>query len=215
MLQLNSKELKSFRNTLALWHVADFKLADEICQKNNRVKAIQTLIESNNQMIEKIVNKESGVMKSLEELTIENKTYESKIEAENEALAKLKEEFDKDIAKGRALVSEDLIKAIKEYLSNIYDDSKEVELLTTLAKWFENQGAKVDKVDDVKPYIRALGQKKNGAKAKVKTVSHNGLQSDKALVDIFLGAICDEPNMKKVLPVHKFVTIIEKKTSNK
>ena len=41
--QFNATSAKSFRTTLAKWHNATFKIADELLAKNDRVKALRTL----------------------------------------------------------------------------------------------------------------------------------------------------------------------------
>lgn len=212
MMQLNTTTMKNFRNSLALWHIADFIIADEVCQKNARVKSYQTLIASNTAMIEKIQNGEKSVLKSKDELSAEITKWESAINAENESIKKFRTEQEKDLKKGYDLVSKELMDAIRGYMGNIYDATKSAELVSALVKWFTDNGAKDADAESVMPYIKALGLKKASARQKCINGTHNAVQSDKAIRDIFLGAICDEPNMKKVLPIHKFVTIIEKKS---
>lgn len=212
MMQLNTTTMKNFRNSLALWHIADFVIADEVMQKNARVKSYQTLIASNTAMIEKIHKGEKSVLKSEKELSAEIDKWESAINAENESIKKFRTEQEKDLKKGYDLVSKELMDAIREYMGNIYDVTKSAELVSALVKWFTDNGAKDADEESVMPYIKALGLKKASARQKCANGTHNAVQSDKAIRDIFLGAICDEPNMKKVLPIHKFVTIIEKKS---
>lgn len=213
-MQLNGKESKKFRDILAQWHIATFKLSDAICKKQKNIKAIQTMIESDNEILEKVLNGES-TLKTEQELLAEIKMFEEKIEGENTILANLRAEVKEDIAKGRELVDANLLGAITDYLGDIHNDDLEEQLLSVIVDWFKNNGINSADMDNVKPYIRALGQKKASARAMAKTSKHNAIPSKVAMTDIFLGAICDEPSMNKMLPLYKWETIIEKKTKNK
>lgn len=213
-MQLNSKELKGFRNTLALWHTADFKLADALCKKQRNVKAIRTMIESDNEILEKVRNGES-TLKTESELLAEIESFNKKIEEENAIIKALHSEIDADIKNAYALITSELMIAISNYLSDIHNDENEELLLTELAKWFKSNGAKDATNDNVRPYIRALGQASASARKKAMNKKHNVTPSNNTLKKIFLGAICDEPSMLKELPLYKWETIIEKKTSNK
>ena len=210
-MQLNSKTMKNFRDTLALWHIADFVIADEIMQKNARVKSLRTLIDSNNAMIEKITANTNTVTKSLSELQSEIAEWSAKIDSENATMAEFRKEQEKSIKKGYELITAELLTAIKNYLSDIYNNVYETELLNALVTWFSDNGAKDADAESVRVYIRALGLKKGSARSKCKDGKHNSMQSDNAIRDIFLGAICDEPTMQKVLPIHKFTTVIKEK----
>lgn len=215
MMNLNVKTMKNFRDNLALWHIADFVLADELCQKQARVKSLQTLIQSNKDMIDRLEKGDKTVLADKDTLVSEIADYESKIKTENEQMTKLREEQTVDLKKGRDLVTTELLDALNEYMADVYSDDVEQKLLDTLVEWFKNNGASDCDVDSVKPYIRAIGVKKASARVKAKTNRHNSAQSKVATIDIFLGAICDEPSMAKLLPIHKWTTIIEKKTSKK
>lgn len=211
MMNLNVKTMKNFRDTLALWHIADFFLADELCQKQARVKSLKTLIASNETELQKIADGNKTV-KSEDDLRAEIADYESKIKSEDEQMAKLREEQTVDLKKGRDLVSTKLLDALNDYMADVYSVEIEQKLLDTLVEWFTDNGASDCDTDSVKPYIRAIGVKKASARVKAKTNRHNSAQSKVATIDIFLGAVCDEPSMAKLLPIHKWVTVIEKKT---
>ena len=89
--QFNTTSAKSFRATLAKWHNATFKIADELLAKNDRVKALRTLIDSNNALIDKLNNGESIIGdKSLTDLQSEIDTWNTSIQSENDAMAELR-----------------------------------------------------------------------------------------------------------------------------
>lgn len=212
MMNLQATELKAFRKTLALWHISDFKLADEICQSQNRIKNYNGIIDTDMDLLDKLSKGESGVLKTESELKEDVKDMLTRIESEKQSLSKKREECDKDLDKGYALVTDALMDAIKTYLVDIFSAKAESDLLNALVKWFSYNGAKDADIDSVRPYIRALGQKTNSSRGKAKTNKHNKVDTDKNIKKIFLGAICDEPKMANVLGTHKWVTIVEKKT---
>src|SRR5574344_256643 len=83
--QFNATSAKSFRTTLAKWHNATFKIADEILAKNDRVKALRTLIDSNSKLIDKLNNGESIIgNKSITDLQSEIDTWNESIKSEND-----------------------------------------------------------------------------------------------------------------------------------
>lgn len=212
MMNLQATELKAFRKTLALWHIADFKLADEVCQLNDKKKSWEDSINTDNALLEKLAKGENGVVQSEEEIRAHIQTCENMVAKLKAEYDKKKEECDKNLDKGYSLVTDALMDSIKAYLSDIFSEKAESDLLNALVKWFSDNGAKDADVESVRPYIRALGQKPNSAKGKVKTNTHNKIDTNTNLKKIFLGAICDEPKMSNVLGSHKWVTIIEKKT---
>lgn len=213
MMQMNGKEFKVARDTLALWHIADFNKADETITKGKNINNFNSMIETDKGLIVKMreskVNTING--KTENELLAEIADFEARKVAEVERVKKLYAEYTKDIESGRALVTDSLKKAISEYVLNIFDASKETILVAALVDWFTNLGAKGVDEESVKPYMRALGVKRNSARKMCENVKHNGVASDKVLVDTFLGAICDEPTMASLLPIKKWENIIEKK----
>ena len=106
--QFNATSAKSFRTTLAKWHNATFKIADELLAKNDRVKALRTLIDSNTKLIDKLNNGESIIgSKSLTDLQSEIDTWNASIQSENDAMTELRKAQSDRMSKAEDLVSKD------------------------------------------------------------------------------------------------------------
>lgn len=211
-MQMNSKNLKTMRESLAKWHVATHKLADELLQKQSRVRNFQSLINSNLALIKRIEDGDKFVMKSLKDLRAEIEEWESKVDAENKAYANLKKKQEEDLKCGTDLITDDMVKAITDYTSDIYSDKSEVEVLTQLVQFFIRNGADDCKTDDVRVFLKAIGQKKASASQMFKSGKHNTTLSKSAIIDLLLGAICDEPTMQKCLPIYKYNFVVEQKS---
>lgn len=219
MINLNSKELKNFRDTLALYHIADFKKADADVSKSAYIRSRQALITSNAESIAKI-DASNGQIQTIGGKTrkqIEDQTAEFKreIEAKRNEIAALKEEYDKDIQKGLAIITEDLRNALKGYVTDIYSTQAESALYDAVVAWFKANGATSASKLDVTCFIRPLGVVRGSARTKCMTDKHTRSVAGKSLDELFLGIVCDEPTVKKLLPIHKWENVIEKKTRQK
>lgn len=209
MLQLNTKNLKSFRDTLAKWHIADFDNKDENITKSKRINSLQGLIETNRTLIEKAeISKDMAEKQKREE---EIKAWEVQIEEEK---ARVKKHIDANVVNlecGRNLISADLLGKFESYLDDIYNDDAELELLNAIAEWFISNGAEGVVADDVRKYLRPLGRKGASAKKSCETNRHTTREKGNKLKDAFLGGLCDDPNLMALLPTHSWTNKIEKK----
>ena len=107
--QFNATSAKSFRTTLAKWHNATFKIADELLAKNDRVKALRTLIDSNSKLIDKLNNGESIIAnKSVSDLQSEIDAWNKSIQSENDAMAELRKAQSDRMSKAEELVPKTL-----------------------------------------------------------------------------------------------------------
>ena len=214
MLNLNAKELKSFRDTLALYHVADFNKADADITKSKYVRQRELIIKSNLESITKIDKGEAKTVggKNKAQIEAQNVELKNEINAKREEIASLKEEYDKDVKNGIALITEDLRSALKAYLENAYKEELENALSDAIAKWFNDNGAKSATALDVKKFVRPLGVIRGSNRTKCMTNNHTRAISGKGLDELFLGIICDEPTVKALLPIKKWENVIEKKT---
>ena len=209
MLQLNTKELKGFRDTLAKWHIADFDTKDEKITKSKTIKSLETLIETNRTVIEKSTN-----AAEIAKREAEIKDFEAKIEAEKERVRKHIEAQKPNFEAGRNLISESLLTLFEKYLDDIYNDDTENELVEAIAKWFMEHGAVGVVASDVRKYIRPIGRKGASAKKSCETGKHTTREKGTKLRDAFLGGLCDDPALMSLLPVHSWTNKIEK-TSKK
>ena len=210
MLQLNAKELKNFRDTLAKWHIADFDSKDEKITKSTRINALKGLIATNQTIIDKSKDKAEIQLR-----TDEIKEWEKKIEEETARVKKHMEAQAPNFEAGRKLITDELVEKFEAYLDDIYNDEKEAELLQAIADWFIANGATGVVADDVRKYLRPLGRKGASARQSCLTNRHTTREKGVKLKDAFLGALCDDESVISLLPVYSWTNKIENKSKKK
>lgn len=202
--QFNATSAKSFRTTLAKWHNATFKIADELLAKNERVKALRTLIDSNNKLIDKLNNGESIIgNKSITDLRSEIDAWEKSIKSENDAMAELRKAQSDRMSKAEDLVHKDLYNA---YVKSIADFSTDYSL--AIAQFLSDNGIEPC-ADTINTLIASVGKRTNSARNMCKTGKHNGTFSYNQWRKIFLGELCDL--MGDTLPLYKFAYVLSDK----
>ena len=202
--QFNATSAKSFRTTLAKWHNATFKIADELLAKNDRVKALRTLIDSNSKLIDKLNNGESIIVsKSLSELQSEIDTWNASIQSENDAMAELRKAQSDRMSKAEDLVSKDLYNAYVESINATTD-----VYTLAIAQFLSDNGIEPC-IDTINTLIASVGKKTNSARNMCKTGKHNGVFSYNQWRKIFLGELCDM--MGDALPIYKFAYVLSDK----
>ena len=209
--QFNATSAKSFRTTLAKWHNATFKIAEELLAKNDRVKALRTLIASNNALIVKLNNGESIIGdKSLADLQSEIDAWEESIKSENDAMAELRKAQSDRLSKAESMISKDLYNA---YVKSITDFSTDYNI--AIAQFLADNGIEPC-IDTINALIASVGKKTNSARNMCKTGKHNGVFAYNQWRKIFLGELCDM--MGDALPIYKFTYVLSdkrKKSENK
>lgn len=202
--QFNTTSAKSFRTTLAKWHNATFKIADELLSKNDRVKALRTLIDSNNKLIDKLYNGESIIgNKSISDLQSEIDTWNASIQSENNAMAELRKAQSDRLSKAEELVSKDLYNAYVESVNTTTD-----VYTLAIARFLSDNGIEPC-IDTINTLIASVGKKTNSARNMCKTGKHNGTFSYNQWRKIFLGELCDM--MGDTLPIYKFAYVLSDK----
>ena len=212
-MNLNGKEFKELRDTLTLWHIADFSKADADITKSTYIKGRQTCIDGNNDRIEKLRNGDKTLGNvTIESLKAENDVYQAQINAETERIKALKAEYDKDYQLGLDLLSEVLVNAISNVALNPFDTDAESALTSELVNFFKKYNDKVVAAD-VERFVRCSygAIKVNSSRIKCMDNRHNGAEKSNKVKAIFLGAICDELNKMNLLQEYKWQNIIEKK----
>ena len=209
MLQLNTKELKGFRDTIAKWHIADFDCKDERITKATTIKSLQALIDTNEQRISKLKGEENKTKRDA--IRKESKEFEQKIQSEIDRVKAHVEAQQKNFDAGRALINDDMLGKFEAYLDDIYNDAVETELLEAIAQWFIKNGAVGVVADDVRKYLRPIGRKGASARKSCETGKHTTREKGNKLRDAFLGGLCDDPAFISLLPVYSWNNKIEKK----
>ena len=209
--QFNATSAKAFRATLAKWHNATFKIADELLAKNDRVKALRTLIDSNNTLIDKLNNGESIISsKSITDLQSEIDAWEESIKSENDAMAELRKAQSDRMSKAEDLISKDLYNAYVESVNATTD-----AYTLAIAQFLADNGIEPC-IDTINALIASVGKKTNSARNMCKTGKHNGVFAYQQWRKIFLGELCDL--MGDALPIYKFTYVLSdkrKKSDNK
>lgn len=201
-MQFNATSAKDFRVTMAKWNDATFELAEKIMAKSDRVKALRTLISTNDTDLERLAKGEKGVLRDEATIKAESVEIQAKIKAENDALAEYKKAQADRLKSAHDLLTKELYEAYKAYISNDKRDA----YVVALAEWLDAQGlepamATLDK------FVAVVGKKKNTARNKIKTGEHNGAFGFNQWRDIFLGEICDV--MGDAIPKYKFTYVLK------
>lgn len=197
--QFNATSAKKFRSTLAKWHNATFKIADELLAKNDRVKALRTLIDSNNALIDKLNKGESIIgSKTVAELQTEIDAWSASIDKENSAMAEYRKAQSARFKEAEDLVSKSIYEA--------YCGEGEVSYTDAIATFLSDNGIEPCK-DTIGLLILAIGKKSASARQMCKSGKHNTTFSFQQWRKIFLGELCDM--MGDCLPLYKFAYVLK------
>lgn len=197
--QFNATSAKKFRSTLAKWHNATFKIADELLAKNDRVKALRTLIDSNNALIDKLNKGESIIgSKTVAELQTEIDAWSASIDKENSAIAEYRKAQSARFKEAEDLVSKSIYEA--------YCGEGEVSYTDAIATFLSDNGIEPCK-DTIGLLILAIGKKSASARQMCKSGKHNTTFSFQQWRKIFLGELCDM--MGDCLPLYKFAYVLK------
>ncbi len=196
-MQFNVKSAKNFRDTLAKWHNADFELAVALDKKSATVKNLKGMIATNTEIIEDIDTKGKKSIKSREELLAEIEDFNTRIKAESDTIAELREVQKSRLEGAYALLTKDLHKAYCDYISS-GDNSTYFE---ELCKFFETNG--VEPTLAINDFVCAIGIRKATTKQKIADAKHTTNMAYTQWRDLFLGFLCD--TMGESLPIDKFI----------
>lgn len=200
--QFNVAEAKSFRDTLAVWHVYDFELSDEVAKRNKTISNCKGLIASNLELIEKIQNGEKIIGSyTVESLTQQNTEFEQKIADARATLQKWADGQKSAVDKATALFSKSLYLAYVGYIN----DGNESAYSDAICEFLSDNGL-TPCTDTVKALVQCVGNNRGTGSTKAETHKHNRAYSEKIWRQIFMGGVCDI--MGSVLPTYKFKNIL-------
>lgn len=203
--QFNATSAKKFRTTLAKWHNASFEIADELLQKNDRVKALRTLVKSNESLIEKLNKGESIIgSKTVAELQTEIDGWNAQIVTENAQMAEYRKAQSARFKEAEDLVSKSIYEA--------YCGEGEVLYTDAIATFLSVNGIEPCS-DTITALILAIGKKSASARQMCKSGKHNTTFSFPQWRKIFLGELCDM--MGDCLPLYKFTYVLVDKRKQK
>ena len=207
-MQFNVKTAKDFRATLAKWHNADFELAEKILERNDRVRTIKDMMDTNTSDLEKIEKGENGVLRTKEVIEKENADFQSRIDVYNNELTEYRKAQEERYKGAHDLLTKDMYNAYVDFEKNGNRDG----YILAFANFFQENGLE-PAMASLDEFIASVGKKKNSSRQKVKDGKHNGVFSYNAWRDIFLGEICDV--MGDALPLYKFTYVLKDKRAKK
>lgn len=205
--QFNAKTASNFRATLSKWHNGVFDIANELLLKSDRVKALNTLINSNKELIVKLEKGEKVIgNKTIDGLQDEINLWMETIQQENSNISEYRQAQESRITAGEKLVTKELYNF---YVASINgDDSDRDEYTVALGQFLANNGVEPCK-ETIDKLILTIGKKVNSSRNMCKTGRHNGTFSFVAWRKIFLGELCDL--MGDALPLYKFTYVLKDK----
>lgn len=202
--QFNASTAKSFRETMAKWGNAQFDIAEELLRKSDRVKAHQTIMSTNEDLINKLKEGKSIIGgHTIESLTAENVAIKEKIDKENANMAEFKKAQSDRLSLGEKLVTSKLYDAYKSFS----EDDDEDKLYDAIADFLTDNGVEPRHKTVYALVRKSGGDKSNSARNKVKTGKQNGVQSKTVWTRIFLGALYDV--MGDAIPKYKFTYVLK------
>ena len=200
--QFNVAEAKSFRDTLAVWHVYDFELSDEVSKRNKTINNCKGLIASNLELIEKLQNGEKIIgSNTIESLTQQNAEFEQKIADACATLQKWADGQKSAVDKATALFPKSLYLAYVGYIT----DDKESAYSDAICEFLSDNGL-TPCSETVSALVASVGENKGTGSSKAESGKHNRAFSERQWRQIFMGKVCDL--MGNILPTYKFKNIL-------
>lgn len=217
-LQLNSKELDTFRKTLSRWKCAQFAIADAQITRQRRIKSNEGKIADYDADIQNYKDgKAHPIGKSVDERIAElrslQQTMKNEIESYKAVYNAVKEKQAKALENGFALVTDAQAQAMADWIAEPLNDELYANAVDAVVEFFTNNGAVGVVANDAEKFLRPLGVKKLSAKKMCENKKVTGAGKATDIKTSFLGAICDYKVVADMLPdTHKWVNKIEKKT---
>lgn len=208
-------QYKEFKDTLSLWHIADFEHADISKDSQKELANIEGMINTNLELIKNAKSNVCSDKRTVADVKAENESFAQRYIDRQKYYKKLKDEQTDIMKKVEAMLDSKLMQAIDTWTKGVYTDKADEELQVAFAEWLQRQGITEATKDNVVYYTRQLGFKKGTISSKMKTSNHNAMWRDRDIRMLILGAICDDPCVKAVLPLKKWRNVIERKASNK
>ena len=192
-IQFNVTSGKDFRDTMAKYHLAKHELNDFICATQEKIKGLESAIETNFARLEK-AEQGDAIIGSVDELKAEIIEYNAKVEKERDRLAKAKAKADKACEKAVNTVTDAMYEAAKEQDDATFNKA--------FAAYLVANGFDTATPENV-PVLH-FGVKANGAKKACKTGMLNGFMTQKAWTTVFLNTLADTLLEQKVIAPYKY-----------
>jgi len=202
-VNFNVKSAKAFRDTMAIWHIFDFELADLRKKKAQEVANAKGIIATNLELIDK---KSFGIHdKAYYEDQIAQ--MEQNIRESEKRLSDWQAEQEKAVSKVTAIFGKTLYKS---YVASMEDDNGawRVSAYTqAIADLLTAQGL-TPAWDTLDTLYHCVRKGKGTGSSKAETGKHNKAMTENMWRTVFMGELCDL--MGDILPKYKFIHILTK-----
>lgn len=202
-VNFNVKEAKSFRDTMAIWHIFDFELADMRKKKSAEVANAKGIIKTDLELIEKKsfgIHDEQYYRNQIAQMT-------QNIADSEKRLADWQAEQDKNVSKVTAIFGKTLYKS---YVASMEDENgawRTSGYTQAIADLLAEQGL-TPAWDTLDTLYHCVRKGKGTGSSKAETGKHNKPMSENVWRAVFMGELCDL--MGAVLPKYKFINILTK-----
>lgn len=202
-VNFNVKEAKSFRETMAIWHIFDFELADMRKKKAQEVANAKGIIKTDLELIEKKsfgIHDEQYYRDQIAQMT-------QNIADSEKRLADWQVEQDKNVSKVTSIFGKTLYKS---YVASMQDDPNawRVSAYTqAIADLLAEQGL-TPAWDTLNTLYHCVRKGKGTGSSKAETGKHNKAMTESMWRTVFMGELCDL--MGTLLPKYKFIHILTK-----
>lgn len=202
-VNFNTKEAKSFRDTLAIWHIFDFEVDDMRAKKRAEIRNAQGIIATNRDLI---ANNRFAQH--------DQKYYEDQIAQMEQAISDSKERLQKweseqivNVSKVESIFTKNLYLSYVKSLSE-KDGAWRVSEYTEKIAGLLSENGLVPAWDTLESLYYSVREDKGTGSTKAETGSHNKPFSEKKWRAIFMGKLCGL--MGNTLPTYKFRNILTK-----
>lgn len=205
--QFNRKEAKNFRAIMAKYYDARHKLNDETLLKNERVKALQTMLNNNNVQLNKMAEGTAIVGRTSEEIQTENAEFERKILQEKEDFKTLSAAQKKRFEDAESLCTQTLYETYKDAIK---DSEKLSFFLNAIADFLTTNGVTAG-MATCEMLARAVGRNNSTAKKGFKTGKLTVEYTFPAWKKLFLGTLADLMAEENVFNAYKYAYTLPEK----
>lgn len=218
-IQFNSKEAKGFRTTIERYYNAQHSIKDLINKKSDTIKALQTIIDSDQDDLAAIADGSYKGMRTADEITADIAAQNERIATAKTDYESAKAEQDKRVEAAVKLYTDDLHKAAASVVSNFGSEEALTEWRQLLANMLIEAGVSDATANNVSRFDFLVMAKSTSAKQCYKTNSLIGIGSKKQSAVLFMNGLAEylaSDDVKAIKPfAHKYIPVSERNKKNK
>lgn len=214
-INFNKKTAKNFRKSMADYYNAINVINDIRLGKTKSKKAILTVMQSDKETIEAIINGSYNGMRTIESCRQDLKEMQSRLDAINFEIDLLTADYNKAVDRTLTLYTDDMYKAAKNIIATYGSPEAVNEWREALLSMFKSHGVCDDRVTpyDVREYDYLVTPKENTGKTMMKKGGLGISKKDKQ-ASIFFKGLTDYMVSKNYLHPYEYKFRGEKVTNN-